>query len=77
MFQPVKVGTGQDSDGRLAFEGDCLVGVLVRLSALHGAEAGRWFLEAGFGALAGPPPAPFSDLEAAQAWMEGRLGPNA
>jgi hypothetical protein len=43
-----------DQDGCLILHDDCLVAVLVCLSDAHGAEAGSWFYEAGFGALDGP-----------------------
>jgi hypothetical protein len=49
-FRPVRVATGSDDeDGLLAFAGDRLVAVLVRLSEMHDDMAGLWFLEASFG----------------------------
>jgi hypothetical protein len=47
--------------------------VLVRLSDEYGEEAGRWFLEAGFGPVYDPVPPTFADLDEAQAWIERRI----
>jgi len=60
-------------------QGDRLVAVLVRLSALHGEAEGAWFIEAGFGRLEMGGVSSFPDLEAAGAWMLARIaqaGPN-
>jgi hypothetical protein len=46
---------------------------LVRLSAQHGEDTGKWFLEAGFGPLAPACPPLFADLAAARAWIMRRL----
>ena len=60
-------------EGRLVLADGELVAVLVRLDAeVHGTARGRWFLEAGFGRLAGTP-APFVDLRAAEDWLRARL----
>jgi hypothetical protein len=69
----VQVAVGDDGDGRLVFHKDRLVAILVRLSAVQGADAGRWFLEFGFPPLEVPDPPVFPDLETATAWMEARL----
>ena len=73
-LQPVQVATGSnDTESLLVFAGDFLVAVLVRLSDDHGAEAGMWFLEVGFGRVDDPRQPKFADLDAAQAWIRGRL----
>ena len=75
QFQPVQVATGSDDqDSRLVFHDGFLVAVLVQLSDLHEGEAGKWYLEAGFGQLASLPPFPFVDLDTAQAWIAEQLG---
>ena len=69
-FKPVDIATGStDKEGCLVFKDDCLVAVLVRLSALHGEAEGGWFIEAGFGRLQMGGANSFHDLEAAEAWM--------
>jgi len=66
-LQPVRVATGSDDrDGQLVFVDGFLVVVLVQLSGQHGADAGMWFLEAGFGLTAVRSAPLFLDLEAAQ-----------
>jgi hypothetical protein len=74
-FEPVQVAPGGgDTDGRLVFADWYLVAVLVRLSEGHGEEAGRWFLEAGFGlAVTVLKPPTFADLDEAQAWITQQL----
>ncbi|HEY9218290.1 MAG TPA: hypothetical protein VIO94_09585 [Phenylobacterium sp.] len=72
-FQPVLVASRDDSEGQLVFADSYLIGVLVRLSSLHEAAAGSWFLEQAFGGLAGPAHPAFDDLDAARAWFERRL----
>lgn len=52
-LQPVRVATDSDDcNGQLVFVDGFLVAVLVQLSGQHGAFAGMWFLEAGFGLTA-------------------------
>lgn len=72
-LQPVFVASGEEGEGWLVFSDGWLVAILVRLSSLHGDEAGFWFLEKGFGPLDRPNTPSFSDLESAQAWMRERL----
>jgi hypothetical protein len=73
----VLVDTGSvDSNGYLAYLDGCLIGVLIQLEPeLHG-EMGlgrHWYLEAGFGRVAGEPRPPvFPDLDAACIWLDGR-----
>ena len=73
-LQPVQVATGSDDqESRLVFADGFLAAVLVQLSDQHEEDAGKWFLEAGFGALDDPRSPLFADLDAAQAWIEIRL----
>ena len=72
-FAPVRLATdAADEEGRLVFTGDYLVAVLVQLAEGH-ETAGQWFLEHGFGKLGVPVPPTFSDLQAAETWIMGRL----
>jgi hypothetical protein len=73
-LQPIRVATGSpDAVGQLAFSGDFLVAVLVHLSDEHEDMSGMWFLEAGFGPVDTATPPTFTDLDAAQSWIKGRL----
>jgi hypothetical protein len=67
-FRPVRVATGSDDEeGLLAFAGERLVAVLVRLSNLHDDMAGSWFVEASFGLR--DEHQTFTDLPSAEAWI--------
>ncbi|TXN72834.1 hypothetical protein [Methylobacterium sp. WL6] len=73
-LQAVQVATGSDDqESRLVFADGFLAAVLVQLSEQHGEDAGKWFLEAGFGRIDDYRPPIFADLDAAQAWIEARL----
>ena len=74
-LQPIRVGSGEgDEQGYLVLMGDRLVAVLVYLADEHYEElAGRWYLEAGFGAVDGPEHPVFADLDEAQDWIKRRL----
>jgi hypothetical protein len=72
-FRPVRVGTGTDEEGSLVFSDDRLVAVLVRLSEANEIAPGRWFYEAGFGALDGPEHPTFASLEEAQTYIAHRI----
>jgi hypothetical protein len=73
-LQPVHVGTGsKDTESHLVFADGFLVAVLVHLSDEHDANAGKWFMEAGFGRVDHPNPPMFENLDEAQAWIEQRL----
>ncbi|CAO4132560.1 hypothetical protein [Methylorubrum extorquens] len=73
-LQPVQVATGSDGgESRLVFHESFLVAVLVRMSDEHGAEVGKWFLEAAFGRVDDPNPPIFADLDEAQAWITSQL----
>lgn len=73
-LQPVQVATGsEDQESQLVFHDGFLVAVLVQLSEQHEAEAGMWFLEAGFGPVDTANPPTFNDLDEAQSWIEARL----
>jgi hypothetical protein len=69
---PISAGGG-DEEGCLVLQDGRLVAVLVKLSALHGDLAGRWYLEAGFGLLDSPDKPDFADLSEAQDWVAERL----
>jgi hypothetical protein len=73
-LQPVQIATGSDdTESRLVFDDGFLVAVLVQLSDEHENEAGRWYLEAGFGQVDRVRSATFADLDEAQAWIAGEL----
>ena len=73
-LQPVQVATGSaDTESQLVFADGFLVAVLVRLSDEHEADAGKWFLEVGFGRVDDPRQPKFADLDEAQAWIADRL----
>ena len=69
---PVRVGTDHDEEGCLVFSNDRLIAVLVRLSVQHGELAGRWFLEAGFGAVDALEHPDFPELDIALEWISRR-----
>lgn len=74
FIQPVQVTTGsKDTENHLVFVDGFLVAVLLQLSDEHGYEAGRWYLETGFGRVDDPHRPTFADLHEAQAWIEQRL----
>ncbi|WP_132250953.1 hypothetical protein [Methylobacterium segetis] len=65
-LQPVQVATdSDDTESPLVFADRYLVAVLVHLSDEHGAEAGMWLLEVGFGPVNDPDPPKFADLDEA------------
>ena len=73
-LRPVRINTASlDEEGLLVFVADRLVAVLVKLSEQHGSDAGRWFLEHGFGRLDDLKRPTFIELEAAKRWIEERL----
>ena len=73
-LQPVQVATGSDDqESRLVFADGFLAAVLVQLSDQHAEDAGKWFLEAGFGRVDDYRAPIFADLGEAQAWIEARL----
>ena len=72
-LQSVQVATGTDEEGMLVFLDGRLVAVLVQLSEVHEGLAGAWFLETGYGPLAGPDHSTFADLQASLDWIERRL----
>ena len=75
-LQPVSVATGDESGvGHLVFAEGHLVAVLVHLCDEYGDDAGKWYLEAGFGPVDYPTPPTFADLKEAQAWISTRLTP--
>ncbi|KMO10585.1 hypothetical protein [Methylobacterium platani] len=73
-LQPVPIATGSnDAESRLVFADGFLVAVLVHLSDDHEEDAGKWFLEAGFGRVDDQSQPKFVDLTEAQAWIQRRL----
>lgn len=73
-LQPVQVATGSDDQqSQLVFHEGFLVAVLVRLSDMHEIDAGKWYLEVGFGRVADLSPPLFTDLEQAQVWIADKL----
>ncbi|MGH1571361.1 hypothetical protein ACRAWG_12515 [Methylobacterium sp. P31] len=73
-LQPVQVATNSDdAESQLVFADGFLVAVLVRLSEQHGDDAGKWFLEAGFGPIDFLSPPPFADLGVARTWITRQL----
>ncbi len=73
-LHPVQVATGSsDTESQLVFHDGFLIAVLVRLSDEHEADAGKWFLEAGFGRIDPRRPPTFVDLVEAQAWIADQL----
>ena len=74
VFQALEVATGSDDrEGMLVLSNDRLIAVLVRLSNGHGANAGMWFLEHGFGLLDTTDHPVFADLHAVKRWVLTRL----
>ncbi len=69
---PIAKGSG-DTEGQLVFAKGFLVAVLVRLSDDHEQDAGKWFLEAGFGRVDDQSQPTFAELDDAQAWIQHRL----
>jgi len=77
-LQSVQVATrSDDAESQLVFADGFLVAVLVRLSEQHGADAGKWFLEAGFGPIDPISPPVFMDLAAARDWILRQLADDA
>ena len=73
-LQPVQVATqSDDAESQLVFADGFLVAVLVRLSEQHEADAGKWFLEVGFGPVDRICPPIFPDLAAARLWILRQL----
>ena len=68
-FTPVKVRVPGQSEGRLVFAGDALVGVLVKLDDSHGDLRGRWYAEAAFNSLERMEESTFETLDEAAAWI--------
>jgi len=73
-FQPIQAATGsKDQASRLVFHESLLVAVLVHLMDEHGLEAGKSFLEVGFGRVADPNVPIFADHDEAQRWIISQL----
>jgi hypothetical protein len=72
-FQPIEIHDQSDTDGRLVLHDGKLVAILARLSGDHAENAGRWFMECGFGSLSRKEEH-FADLDAAESWINQQLG---
>ncbi|WP_457106899.1 hypothetical protein [Methylobacterium sp. P5_C11] len=73
-LQSAQVATSSDDvESQLVFADGFLVAILVRLSAQHDDDAGKWFLEAGFGPIEPVAPPLFVDLAAARVWIMRQL----
>ncbi len=71
---PMRIDTGTDDvASQLVLNDGALVAVLVQLSDIHGGDAGRWCLEAGFGRVDHARPPTFAELDEAKAWTTGQL----
>jgi hypothetical protein len=68
-FKPVKVRVAGQTEGRLAFAGDDLVAVLVKLDDSHGDLQGRWYAEAAFNSLERMEDSTFETLDEAAVWI--------
>jgi hypothetical protein len=69
-FQPVALaGNYGDEEAALVLADGQLVAIFSRLGPAHGAEAGRWFLEKGFGPFAERDQQTFADLGSVEAWI--------
>ena len=72
-------GDGGTRDGLLIYSNDALAAVVSRLDTEDAAEhyeAGRWFMEAGFGdcgILKHGKPASFASVEEVTAWVDAQL----
>ncbi len=74
VLQPIGVDTDSDDrQGLLVMANGLLVGVLVRLDTPGHQQLRGWFLEAGFGRLAGLRAPTFDTPEAAARWLRQRL----
>ena len=71
-FQPIELSTqGPDKDGMLVLRDGRLIAVLSRLSEIHGALAGRWYVEAAFRRLPTAPEETFDDLVSLERRLAG------
>jgi hypothetical protein len=70
-LKPIEVAS-VDREGQLILFNGALVGVLVKLSNLHGELAGSWYLETGYDGLRDER-LTFPDLDAAKRWINDRL----
>lgn len=71
-FEPVRVAS-EEGEGRLVYDDDVLVGLLVRLGPVQGEAAGRWFVEMLIGREDGAAYPIHENLDQAAAWFSGRL----
>jgi hypothetical protein len=69
-FTPVKVKVAGQSEARLAFAGDTLVAVIVKLDHSHGELEGHWYAEAAFNSLERMDEFTFQTLDEAADWIK-------
>jgi hypothetical protein len=70
-LKPIEIAS-VDREGRLILFNGVLVGVLVKLSGLHGELSGNWYLETSYDGLQDER-LTFPDLDAAKRWIHDRL----
>lgn len=71
-FQAVILdGRSHDEEGVLVFRAGRLLGLLTRLSGIHGDQEGQWFVETIMGDLPTPADRVLPDLGAAEEWALG------
>ena len=74
VLQPISVDTrSPDQTGMLMIANGLLVAVLVRLDAPEHERRGAWYMEVGFGRLAGVRAPLFDTPEDATRWVRQRL----
>ncbi len=72
--QPIRVATSRAGDeGCLVLADDVLVALLVLLSDEYGEEAGRWYLESGYGPVESIAHPTFASIAEAKSWIAERL----
>jgi hypothetical protein len=75
-LRPILVTVGaKEEKGMLVFDQKMqLLAVLTYVPPENEAAPGHWYLEGGFGPLHDPSRPTFADLDAAQQWINKRLG---
>lgn len=73
-FQPVKVASPGQTDGRLVFVDESLVAVVTRLDDTNDAFAGRWFAEAQFEGMRDIQDHTFGSLDELEEYIASNYG---
>ena len=68
-FDPVRIATGSEEDGVLAFLDGKLIAVLVRLAPDNEIAPGEWFMEASFDGLGSIAAPTFPGLDDVERWI--------